>query len=258
MYGDMSRSGELSGCAKCIRLLFIICNIPILLCGLASLGIGIWLVIVESQIEEVLSEVNARIGAALFIVSGVLLMTLSCIGFLGSCCKSRVLMFVYLIAIFVIIVLEIAAAGYAFARSDEFDREQLETDLLEALRRYYPTNSTNHDDDLNRAVDAVQERFKCCGVVNGTEDWFAYSNYSITLMRLPASCCGRDEPQACPEADAYSDPCLDAFFDFIQQNLLVTGIIGVIFAVYEVSILIMSCVLLVYIHKAHKGDGEYA
>lgn len=77
--------------------------------------------------------------------------------------------------------------------------------MLEALRRYYPTNSTNHDDDLNRAVDAVQERFKCCGVVNGTEDWFAYSNYSITLMRLPASCCGRNEPQACPEADAYSD-----------------------------------------------------
>ena len=113
MYSGMS--SDLSGCAKFTRLLFIIFNVPILvsvtyapqlpqvivaclvyrqLCGLASLAIGIWLVIVESRIEEVLTEVNARAGAALFITIGVLLASLSCVGFLGVCCKSRVLMLV--------------------------------------------------------------------------------------------------------------------------------------------------------------------
>ena len=36
MYGKMS-STELSGCAKCIRLLFIICNIPILVSDFARI-----------------------------------------------------------------------------------------------------------------------------------------------------------------------------------------------------------------------------
>ena len=113
---------ELSDCAKCILLTFIIWNIPVLvrnhiieissyslhsvvftgtslenlyclqLCGLASLAIGIWLVVEDSQIEEVSSEVNTRIGASLFITIGVLLTILPCLGILGVCCKLRMLM----------------------------------------------------------------------------------------------------------------------------------------------------------------------
>ena len=29
--------------------------------------------------------------------------------------------------------------------------------------------------------------------------------------------------------------CSDAFYDFLRQNLLIIGIIGIIFAIYEVS-----------------------
>ena len=70
------------------------------LAGLASLGLGIWQLVVESQIDEVLSEVNSTVGAALFIVSGTLLTALAIIGIFGAWFKWRVaLIIVKLLAI---------------------------------------------------------------------------------------------------------------------------------------------------------------
>jgi len=72
------------------------------------------------------------------------------------------------------------------------------------LERYYPSNDTAYDDDLNDVVDTIQDTLECCGV-NNTDDWFTYSPYSMQLNRLPASCCGRDEPDDCPESEAFTD-----------------------------------------------------
>ena len=85
------------------------------------------------------------------------------------------------------------------------DEDQLELDLISALRRYYPSNDDNFDEGLNDAVDYVQDNLECCGIVNGTIDWLTYSPFTMTLMRLPSSCCGRDEPEDCPEDEAFSD-----------------------------------------------------
>ena len=77
--------------------------------------------------------------------------------------------------------------------------------MTSALRRYYPENDTRFDEDLNDVVDFIQENLECCGVVNGTVEWFNLSPYSMQLNMLPASCCGREEGEVCPVADAFED-----------------------------------------------------
>lgn len=76
--------------------------------------------------------------------------------------------------------------------------------MISALERYYPSNNTEHDEDLNDVVDFIQENLECCGI-NSTDDWFTYSPYSMQLNRLPASCCGREGDEACPQSEAFTD-----------------------------------------------------
>ena len=75
-------------------------------------------------------------------------------------------------------------------------------DLLNALDRYYPSNSStgDYDEDLNDVVDFIQETLECCGV-NNTGDWLTAPYFEETNS-LPSSCCD-GEPQECLPNDAY-------------------------------------------------------
>ena len=69
---------------------------------------------------------------------------------------------------------------------------------------YYPEGDIAYDEDNNDVVDFIQESLECCGV-NSIDDWETYSPYHEQRMRLPASCCGREEPDACPNDEAFTD-----------------------------------------------------
>jgi len=58
------------------------------LLGLASLAVGIWQIVVESALEEVLSE-DYTSGGALFIACGGLLLGVSIVGCVGAFFKWR-------------------------------------------------------------------------------------------------------------------------------------------------------------------------
>ena len=74
---------------------------------------------------------------------------------------------------------------------------------MSALDRYYSPNDTeNYDKDLNDVVDLIQESLECCGI-NNTEDWMS-SPYFEESMRVPSSCCDKDEPEVCEEDEVYT------------------------------------------------------
>ena len=76
--------------------------------------------------------------------------------------------------------------------------------MTNALQRYYPSNDTEFDEDLNDVVDFIQDTLECCGI-NSTDDWYDFSPYSMQLDRLPASCCGREDDASCPNGEAFED-----------------------------------------------------
>ena len=60
--------------------------------GLSLIGIGIWQVVLDSNIDEVVPDVNGRIIAGLFIGSGGGLAIISIFGVLGANFKSRLML----------------------------------------------------------------------------------------------------------------------------------------------------------------------
>lgn len=107
------------------------------LIGLSLIGVGIWQVILANRIEEVFSEVNGRIIGGLFIGSGGGLAIISIFGVLGAYFKSRLMLSTvklnfcrmfsavidiavqYSVILFLAIVSEIAAVGYAFSEASD-------------------------------------------------------------------------------------------------------------------------------------------
>ena len=73
--------------------------------GLSSIGVGIWQIILDDNVEEVLSEVNGRTIGALFITNGALLMIISIFGVLGACCKSRLVLSTVRLPIIMLVLL---------------------------------------------------------------------------------------------------------------------------------------------------------
>lgn len=76
--------------------------------------------------------------------------------------------------------------------------------MINAINRYFPENSPGYDDDNNDVIDYIQESLECCGA-RSIDDWIPFSPYYIALERLPASCCGREEPSNCTESEAFND-----------------------------------------------------
>ena len=68
---------------------------------------------------------------------------------------------------------------------------------------YYPKGFTEYNEDNNDVVDFIQESLECCGA-SSIDDW-NISPYYKKLRTLPASCCGREEPDACPMNEAFTD-----------------------------------------------------
>lgn len=121
----------------------------------------------------------------------------------------------------------------------------IEEDLQNALARYYPSNNSAFDDDLNDVVDFIQESLECCGV-NNTADWAMFSPYTMELGRLPASCCDRDEPSPCPENEA---------FDEVGQQVM-AGLSGTCRQISQVEYIYNGSILPLLCHFPYCTSGH--
>ncbi|XP_029982093.1 tetraspanin 37 [Sphaeramia orbicularis] len=131
-----------------------------------------------------LIAIVAFVSAAFLVVSG-------CLGSYLSCRDSVFLqgLFVYLLV--VIFCLESTTSALAYYHSIKLDSEMapLSTAFYE-----YTGNST---DSRSRAVDATQEKFKCCGV-HDYKDWLTTPWFNLTGRHaVPRSCCNTTFPY-CP------------------------------------------------------------
>ena len=107
--------------------------------GLALIGIGIWQIVLDSNIDEIVPDVNGRIIAGLFIASGGGIAIISIFGILGASFKSRLMLSTvklnyssvvsdsvnvciyaqYAVVLFLAILSEFAVVGYSFREADD-------------------------------------------------------------------------------------------------------------------------------------------
>ncbi|KAM9228930.1 tetraspanin-8 [Dugong dugon] len=161
----------MAGVSGCLKYSMFIFNFLFWLSGLLILGIAIW-VRVNQGSQEIFSHEDSH---AQFLVSANIMISVGAIitilGFLGCCGaikESRCMLILFFIGLLLILLLQVAAGVIGVIFKPEYKRI-----LNETLHQEAKLLSETNDEavKLQKAVAELEEKFKCCGLINGAADW---------------------------------------------------------------------------------------
>lgn len=265
----MEKQQVMKCCVHFWRILFIILNSLFLIIGLALVGLSIYLLASQNDLKF-LTGSSIGSGAVLILIAGLITAVISFIGVLGAIGMWPVLLIVYIVLLFVIVVLEIVAGILGFVyRTDLVDASAERAE--DAIITYYPEGNVMFSSDVNFIVDFLQTEFMCCGY-SGNSDWVGTPYENITGM-FPDSCnCTTTTTEStedmmdstCTELGRvnqtiYSRPCNATFSQFITDNLIIVGGVGIAFGLFEVigiAVAIALTCCFCYI-KRHEEEYEF-
>ncbi|XP_071956940.1 tetraspanin-11-like [Antedon mediterranea] len=217
-------------------------SIFVLLAGIATLSVGIWLFTVSDNISYLLDEVTLFVVAIMTIVVGTLSILAGLFGFYGNSRKNKYIIITYAIVVAFIISVEFGAGVTALVYQDKV-RYELE-DNLEYMIRYEYTTSYRVT-EAKSAIDYLQNECKCCGA-DGPIDWYQSAYYWDTGKKVPESCCaqGKDcvDDSSYRSSGIYQEGCTVKGGDWMQENLVVAGATCLaIIPVHGIAILAVVC-----------------
>jgi hypothetical protein len=211
------------------RALLIILNCLFFLMGVGVLTLGLW-----SQFDSNFSKmwnsselsklIDARglYGASLvLIVSGFMSVFLSFVGLYGSVRKDKCFLTVYCIAIFIILVLEVAAISVFFTYQSE-SRTHLRQSLNETVEKI----NRDNDKAALQIMNSVQTVFKCCGC-DGPSDYL-----NLTLIDSCRS--------SAASADVFQNGCYPTIISYVNSHLPVLLGIGICIMIFQAFCLLIS------------------
>jgi len=199
---------QLTGVPYCIKYLLMIFNFLFWLLGCTILGVGIWVrteVISESVIKS--SGFDYYWAAAYMVIAtGVIIMAISFLGCIGTLTESPFLLSLYMITLFIIFIMESAAAAYVF--SVGLEGTAMDTYFKSAFNK--AINEVGYNDNARNMLDTIQSKLYCCGFNN-------WRDYEYFGKAVPDSC--RHETSG----RQFELGCRQQVILFIEQR---TGAIG--------------------------------
>lgn len=240
-------------CGTCFAK-YILClfNFIIFLGGGTVLAVGVWLYVDKDsflsvtkavdyntlpQLEQLTQpEVVAHISYALMAAGGIIFI-LSLLGYCGALRESRCLLGFYGFLLVVILVLEITAAGLAYAYMDKAETE-VKTFLKDTIENYYTTEKGN-ENGPTLVWNYLMTEMSCCGVDNYT-DFYISDSFKQTGKKVPEACCKMTSNTTLLDRDCPKSPkiensfmftgCYNTIMDRIQEhmNIVIYVVIGII------------------------------
>ncbi|XP_062546929.1 CD63 antigen-like [Armigeres subalbatus] len=154
--------------------------------------VGVLVISTGAAVKSVYSDFTAFVDeqfyspACMFIIVGVITVSIAMFGFIGTIRESSLLINIYCGLLSVVFLLEVTATLVGVHHRHEVDGI-LKQSLNSSLQRY-PWNS-----HIQKSVDFMQIQLECCGVHNyhDWEDVFAVVDLDNgdLVAELPASCC---------------------------------------------------------------------
>ncbi|CDS41894.1 cd63 antigen [Echinococcus multilocularis] len=201
----------LSGGPNCLRVLTIIFNFFVFLCGLTVVGFSSYLLYTLNSTFTSMrpQEYGVVVG---FLPIGFIICIL---GFLGCCgaWKESVCMLTavrFIIAILLILDLVLVVLGFIY-------KDKL-PELIETFLQNELVNSKNGNSVI---MDNVQTAFACCGVLGP-------SDYDKSI---PSSC------------ENYDQGCLGKMEDIFMRFSTILLIFAIVVAIFQLAAIIVACYL---------------
>ncbi|XP_015930387.1 CD9 antigen isoform X2 [Parasteatoda tepidariorum] len=247
------------GCLACIKYMVLIINFVFWLAGVALLALSIWMYV--DTASYLVTDHNDKFFVSIYILMAAgSLMTL--IGFLGCCGamqESSCMLGTFSTFVILIFAAEIAGAVYGYSHKDE-----VQTAISKTVTNMVK-NEYSVQDAVTLAVDAMQQKLKCCGA-NGISDWSESSfnnkqketgsllpSLTDSGYKVPNSCC-ISENLSCDAATTitqfnvfssslHSEGCLSRISEKIEKHLFTLIVAGISIAVIQIFGFVFSLVL---------------
>ncbi|KAK0066264.1 CD82 antigen [Biomphalaria pfeifferi] len=265
------------GCSEstraCLKFTIVFFNIPIIVIGAVSLGIGVWVTVDDNSFFDltasildlqVLGQDILRQGALVMIVAGAAMIILAGIGVIGALAMSSCILTFYAVVLILLLVLEVAVIilGIVFKSEWEAKSSML---VLSKLKTQYGYNDSDSRAPLTRTYDALQKKLHCCGWEGGPD----FANATVTnwnnatlpngLKRtVPDSCCIA-APNVTQLTECTTSPYNNTFYytqgcrKVIESKLRTYQwvVIGVTIAVLTFQFLIIVLTLSLVVHNVN-------
>lgn len=227
--------GNMDECGNFMKYSLFIVNLIIFFGGVVASSLGIWILVDRLFASELLGT-NLYSGSAyVLVITGILVIIISGLGWVGSVKEVRCLLVIYFIALFLIFVTMLIGGilGYVF-------RGKVERTIRLGMDR--SLNDYGSYRPITDAWDETQTKLKCCGIYE-YRDW---------KDRIPDSCCKTTAagiPIKCQEIEVKNEftihtrGCLDVTMEFVKANAVIIGTSGVVVSCFLILGMIFSCAL---------------
>ncbi|XDV40798.1 hypothetical protein PO909_009804 [Leuciscus waleckii] len=178
----------------CLMTIVIILNAIAAAAGLALFAVAIWVAVDGYKLYPI-SSVSGKddiFAAAWIAIFTGFAFFLTCIfGIFAALKRSRALLMVYLIIMFIIFLFECASAITAVTNRDYLVGN---SNLVKKQMLQYYADSSTKGKAITQTWNRVMEQAECCGA-DGPKDWLDYNSTFIqtfgTTPPWPLSCCKR-------------------------------------------------------------------
>jgi len=268
----------MAGCgAACARIILIIFNIVFWLSGAAMLALGLWMLF-DPDISARLSFVGVAGSAAdeaggfstgnllqyaayVVIAVGGFVFIVGFFGCCGAIKQSKCLLGFYIFFLFVVMLIEFAAAilGIYF-QSEIF--EKISVGYTDNVVAHFGKNTTD-DMAFTEGINWIQIEGKCCGWEDPAIEYA--TSTIITVAGRTASCCvfaadvvtsdlaKKDETKLYAESagcetgaagtNFYTDTCKDSLEDWVKEHAFLIIGVGIGIGCIELFGIIFACCL---------------
>ncbi|XP_051580467.1 CD151 antigen-like [Myxocyprinus asiaticus] len=230
----------------CLKYLLFTFNFLFWLAGGAVMAVGIWTLVEKSDYISLLSSKIYAVSAYILIVAGAIVMVTGVLGCCATFKEQRRLLRVYFVLLLCIFMLEILAGVLAYIYYQQLN-EELRENLRETMVQQYHQPEQDH---VTKAVDKLQQEFKCCGS-NSSSDWTESVWIRSTASdgrAVPDSCC-KSPSDRCGHRDHPSNiykvegGCITKLENFILNHLQIIGAVGVGVACVQIVGMVFTCCL---------------
>ncbi|XP_066995685.2 CD63 antigen [Anabrus simplex] len=231
--------------STCVKYLLFVFNLIFLITGIAVLTVGS---VVQSHYTKYYDILDERFFSvpALLIATGIIILTISFFGCCGAVKEIHWMIITFSVLLILIFILELAAgiAGYIL---EDVTVEVVANGLNTSMNKY------NKDFTTREMWEVVQKEFSCCGIYNST-DWKKVNGSG----GLPYTCCTFKNTDfgnfTCMDGsdNVHKTGCLEAIGDFIVQNAVALGGVGIGIAFVQFLGIILACCLAHSIRKHYE------
>ncbi|XP_055474516.1 tetraspanin-1 isoform X2 [Psammomys obesus] len=234
-------------CFKFIKVMMILFNLLIFLCGAALLAVGIWVSVDGTSFLKIFGSMSSSamqfVNVGYFLIAaGVVVFILGFLGCYGAHSENKCALMTFFFILLIIFIAELAAAVVALVYTTM--AEQFLTLLVvPAIRKDY-----GYQTDFTQVWNSTMEGLKCCGFNNYTD--FNTSRFVEENKVFPPYCCinpvNSTAEDPCTEEKAKTmkvQGCFKQLLHDIRTNAVTVGGVAVGIAALELAAMFVSMYL---------------